>query len=108
LRRRLGGKGDLERAEEVMRDIFRLTGYRVGPQHHADRTLTMLLAHWGAVESLAEALVNEGRIEGEDVQRIIDADRVVSHDMAPCFPTASPRQCRGSGCARNHCSTGLS
>ena len=28
--------------------------------------------------------------------------------MAPCFPTASPRRCWGSGCARNHCGTGLS
>jgi hypothetical protein len=67
---------DLAKAEEVLRDIFRLTGYRVGPQHYADRTLTMLLQRWPAVEALAAALVEERHIDGDQVKRIID--RVMS------------------------------
>ena len=62
---------DLTKAEEVCRDIFRLTGYRVGPQHYADRTLTMMLEHWPAVEALAEALIDERRIEGWQVEEIV-------------------------------------
>ena len=62
---------DLTKAEEVLRDIFRLTGYRVGPQHYADRTLTMLLEHWPAIEALAMELVDDRRIEGRRVERII-------------------------------------
>ena len=62
---------DLTKAEEVLRDIFRLTGYRVGPQHYADRTLTMLLKHWPAATALATELVDDQRIEGERVQQII-------------------------------------
>ena len=62
---------DLTKAEEVCRDIFRLTGYRVGPQHYADRTLRMLLEHWPAVTALATELVDDRRIEGERVQQII-------------------------------------
>jgi hypothetical protein len=62
---------DLIKAEEVLRDVFRLTGYRVGPQHYADRTLTMMLEHWPAVEALAEALLDHGRIEGWQVEEIV-------------------------------------
>ena len=32
----------------------------------------MLLANWPAVEAVAEALVEDRRIEGEDVEAIID------------------------------------
>ena len=35
-------------------------------------------------------------------------EHVVFTETARCFPTASPRQCRGSGYARSHCGTGLS
>jgi len=69
---------DLTKAEEVLRDIFRLTGYRVGPQHYADRTLTMLLEHWSAIEALAEALIEDRRIEGRLVERIIDRSMIGS------------------------------
>jgi hypothetical protein len=50
----------------------RLTGYRLDAQHFADRTLTMLEAHWPAVEAVATALIEDRRIEGERVERIID------------------------------------
>ena len=33
----------------------------------------MLLTHWLAVEALAEALIEHGRIDGDEVERIIDA-----------------------------------
>jgi hypothetical protein len=51
--------------------VFRLTGYDVGPQHYADRTLTMLLEHWRAVTALAEALIERRRLEGAEVEEII-------------------------------------
>ena len=63
---------DLTKAEPVLRDVFRVTGYDVGPQHYADRTLLILEAHWPAVTALAAALIENGRIEGKDVERIID------------------------------------
>jgi hypothetical protein len=46
--------GDLTKAEDVLRDIYRLTGYPVAPRHCADRALTMLLEHWPAVQGLAD------------------------------------------------------
>ena len=60
---------DLQRAADVLGDLRRLTGYRLDAQHFADRTLTMLEAHWPAV---ATALIEDRRIEGERVERIID------------------------------------
>lgn len=48
-----------------------MTGYDVGPQHYADRTLTMLLEHWRAVTALAEALIERRRLEGAEVEEII-------------------------------------
>ena len=33
----------------------------------------MLTAHWPAVTALAHALIEEGRVEGEDVERIVDS-----------------------------------
>ena len=47
-------------------------------QHYADRTLELLLEHWCAVEALAEALVEHGRIEGDQVEQIIE------HSMIWC------------------------
>ena len=63
---------DLERAADVCRELRRLTGYAFRAEDFADRTLTMLLANWPAVEAVAEALVEDRRIEGEDVEAIID------------------------------------
>jgi hypothetical protein len=40
-----------------------------------ERTGTMLEAHWRAVEALAEALIEHGRIEGERVQVIVNRAR---------------------------------
>ena len=68
-----GVKRDLERVTPVLGDIFRLTGYRVFPQHYAHRTLEMLLDHWRAVESLAAHLIVDRWISGAEVEAIIDA-----------------------------------
>ena len=66
-------EGDLSRVEAVLADLRALTGYSsFWAGHFADRTLEMLEDHWGAVEALAEALVDEGRIEGNQVEAIID------------------------------------
>lgn len=64
--------GDLQRAADVLADLRRLTGYDLYPMHYADRTLEMLLDHWPAVTALAEALVDERRLDGDDVEAIID------------------------------------
>jgi hypothetical protein len=65
--------GDLERCIDVCRELLRLTFYRFEPRDFADRTLAMLLEHWGCVTALAEALVDERRIDGAQVKAIIDA-----------------------------------
>jgi hypothetical protein len=58
---------DLERAAAVLGDLRRLTGYRFEPQDFVEQTMTMLLANWRAVTTLASALVEDRRIEGERV-----------------------------------------
>jgi hypothetical protein len=69
---------DLERAADVCRELRRLTGYAFRADDFAERTLTMLLANWPAVEAVAEALVDERRIEGRRIQRIIDRSMIGS------------------------------
>ena len=64
--------GDLERIAAVLGDLRRLTGYRYRPEEFAEPTATMLLEHWPAVSALARALVAERRIEGDEVEAIID------------------------------------
>jgi hypothetical protein len=63
---------DLDRAAPVLRDLFRVTCYRFEPRDFVGPTLEMLEAHWPAVTALANALVDERRIEGRRVERIID------------------------------------
>jgi hypothetical protein len=63
----------LEQARAVLGDLRRLTGYRYDEQRFAERALALLLTHWPAVEALASALVEDRRIEGDRVERIIDA-----------------------------------
>ena len=55
----------------MLGDLRRLTGYRFEPQDFVEQTMTMLLANWRAVTALASALVEDRRIEGERVERII-------------------------------------
>jgi hypothetical protein len=62
---------DLRLAADVLSELRRLTGYRFEARDFVGRTLTMLLEHRPAVEALAEALIEDGRIEGQDVERII-------------------------------------
>ena len=73
---------DLERAAPVLRDLWRVTLYPFEPRDFVGRTLEMLLANWPAVEALAEALIEDGRIEGEDVERIIDRSMSSTTDGA--------------------------
>jgi hypothetical protein len=56
----------------VLGDLFRLTDVRYDAQRFAERALAVVLAHWPAVEALASALIEDRRIEGERVERIID------------------------------------
>jgi hypothetical protein len=63
---------DLEHAKPLLGDLFHLTGVHYGEQPFAERALALLLAHWPAVEALASALIEDRRIEGHWVERIID------------------------------------
>ena len=63
---------DLTKVADVLAELRRLTAYRFEAQDFIERTLTMLELNWPAVEALAEALVDEGRIEGDEVEWIID------------------------------------
>ena len=63
---------DLEKAADVLGDLFRLTGVRYDAQPFADRALRLMLTHWRAVESLASALVAHRRVEGKRIEQIID------------------------------------
>ena len=62
---------DLEKAEPVLKDLWRITLYRFEARDSVGRTLEMLEANWRAVDALAEALIERGRVEGEDVVEII-------------------------------------
>ena len=57
-------------AEGVLADLRRLRAY--DEQRIVDRTLAVLLTHWEAVEGVAQALIQSRRIEGDEVERIID------------------------------------
>jgi len=63
---------DLEKAVAVGGDLRRVTGYVFQPGDLAERTLLMLQANWRAIAALSLVLISERRIEGEDVERIID------------------------------------
>jgi hypothetical protein len=62
---------DLRRANKVLRDLYIVIG-RNDRQRCAERAQALLTTHWRAVEALASALVEDRRIEGERVARIID------------------------------------
>ena len=61
-----------ERAAAVLRELRRLTGVRHDAQPFAERALGLMLANWCAVEALATELIEDRRIEGARVERIID------------------------------------
>jgi hypothetical protein len=63
---------DLDHANAVLKDIFIVVG-RNERQRLAERTLALLTTHWRAVEALADALIEHGRIEGSEVTRIVFA-----------------------------------
>ena len=62
---------DLQLATGVLADLRRLRRY--DEQAIIDHTLATMLAYWPAVEAVAQALVENKRIEGGEVERIIDA-----------------------------------
>jgi hypothetical protein len=63
---------DLGKALDLLDgDLFRVTGRRGALSPFIERTRTLLLAHWPALEALAAELIEHRRIEGERVQRII-------------------------------------
>ena len=64
---------DLRLAADVLSELRRLTGYRFEARDFVGRTLTMLTENWPAVEALAEALIEHGRIEGDRVEAIIES-----------------------------------
>ena len=63
---------DLERARAVRADLFRLTGVHHDAQPFTERALALLTTNWRAVEALADELIENRRVEGARVVRIID------------------------------------
>ena len=64
---------DLSRALALLDgDLYRLTGERLALAPFLDHTRRLLTARWPAVTALASALITHGRVEGRDVERIID------------------------------------
>ena len=63
---------DLTKAAAVLDDLFHLTGHRTDAQPFAEMALEMLLEHWRAVEGVASALIDNGRVEGRWVEWLID------------------------------------
>jgi hypothetical protein len=63
---------DLTKAAAVLGDLSRLTGRRYDEQRFAERALELMLTHWPAVTALASALIETKRIEGDQVEQIID------------------------------------
>jgi len=74
--RHCNADADLRLAAAVQADLRRLRRY--DEQHLVDRTLAVLLAHWPAVEAVASALIENGRIEGKQVEHIIDHSMIGS------------------------------
>jgi hypothetical protein len=66
-------------AEGVLADLRRLRAY--DEQRIVDRTLAVLLTHWEAVEGVAQALIQSRRIEGDEVERIIDGLSVSAYPI---------------------------
>lgn len=64
---------DLKKERTLLIELRRLTGVDHTEQRCAERALALLLENWGAVEALASALIQDRRIEGKRVERIIDA-----------------------------------
>jgi hypothetical protein len=61
-----------QRARAVLDDLRTLTGRRHDAQPFAMRAMGLLLAHWPAVAALAAALIDNHRIEGDHVERIME------------------------------------
>ncbi len=58
-------------AKFALGDLRRLTGYPFEPRDFVGRALDMLTEHWPAVEAVAMALLDQGRVEGERVEEIV-------------------------------------
>lgn len=63
---------DRVRAAGRLDQLQGLTGRAVCEQAYALRTRHLLLQHWDSVEAVASALVKHQRIEGREVERLID------------------------------------
>jgi hypothetical protein len=63
---------DLRMAGAVQADLDRLIGHCLDEQRLVDRTLALLRTHWPAVEGVAAALIENRRIDGDPVERIIN------------------------------------
>jgi len=69
---RCGVDGDLEHANDVLDDLWRLTGFRYYAHEFAEGVVAMLLDNWSAVSALAQALIQRRRLDGDEVEKIID------------------------------------
>ena len=63
---------DFVHANEVLRDLSVLIRRRHTLRRYIVRTFKLLLANWPAVKAVAAALIRDGRIDGAEIERIVD------------------------------------
>jgi hypothetical protein len=67
-----GADNDLDRSAELLADLRRLTRRKHREQQFAEAALALLLEYWPAVEAVGAALIEHKRIEGHQVEEIVD------------------------------------
>jgi hypothetical protein len=67
-----GCRDDLKTAAAVVADLRKLTGRQHGERRFGERVFALLLAYWAAVDALASALVDAERIEGDQIEKIVE------------------------------------
>jgi hypothetical protein len=68
-----GSSEDFSHAGKVIDDLCALTKRRQALRRFEQRALAVVLAHWPAVSMLAAALIEAGRLDGDQVEQIVTA-----------------------------------
>jgi hypothetical protein len=68
-----GSSEDFSHAGKVIADLCALTKRRQAFPRFEQRALAVVLAHWPAVSMLAAALIETGRLDGDQVEQIVTA-----------------------------------
>lgn len=66
-----GARQDVDEAGKVINDLRKLTGRNHGEQRFAERARDLLLNHWPLVDAIAEALIRDHSVVGEEIEEMI-------------------------------------